>query len=144
MYFQYIIYMRKCSNCCMIWPKTLNKKKEIQRPRNTDDKRTYLASTGIAAVILPRGLLQVDPIIRKFIVQVKTWTLLAQGVPGYALESLFDVQRLFRRGLEEGDVVFRLAPLLGALRGHGARFQVHFVAQEDEGEVFGLPGRRLD
>lgn len=103
-----------------------------------------LAGARVAAVVGSLRLLQIDAVRRELVVQIEAGRLLAQGVPRDALERLLDVQRLLGGRLEVGHVVFRLAPLLRPLGGNGARLQVDLVAQQDEREVFGLAGRRLD
>ena len=95
---------------------------------------------------------------------------LGEGVLGDGLEGLLHVDGLLGRSLEVGDFVLGVAPLLGALGRHRAVIKVHLgvrvvvvevgevaegvdvvmevaidlVAEDDEGEVVGVPGTGLD
>lgn len=70
--------------------------------------------------------------------------VLGERAAGDRLEGQLHVEGLLGAGLEVGDAVLALAPLLRALRRHGAVLQVHLVAEDDEGEVVGVARRRLD
>lgn len=60
------------------------------------------------------------------------------------LEGQFNVETLLGGRLEVGNVVLRLAPLLGAFVGHASRFEVHLVAEHDERKVIRITRTRLD
>lgn len=71
--------------------------------------------------------------------------VLLEGVLGDGLEGLLDIDGLLGRGLEEGDVALRVAPGLEALGGDDALvLEIDLVADDDEGEVVGVVGGRLD